>query len=97
MRTATLLATLFVLTTLALPLAAAHHTHSGCTSATKVDAGVVHVDKYYPPCSGMTVSTAAECFNFGQDIHFRGYHILILRGHGCQTGVINGGSGSLLP
>ena len=73
----------------ALPTTAlAHQSHGGCTS-TSLTGPVVHVDRYQTaPCRGVTVSTEAECMLGIPDVHALNAHVLILRGHGCQTGVI---------
>lgn len=86
MRTPTLLAALLAASALA-PLAVAHLSHGGCSSATVVT-GAVHVDQYVGVCRGVTVSTPlAECH--GIDVHpARNLHVLVLWGATCQTGVV---------
>lgn len=82
-----LLLAVLALSTVA-PLAAAHLSHGGCSSTT-LTTGAVHVDRYNPFCSGVTVSSSLLSCDGGFDIHVTTIaHVLILYQGGCQTGVV---------
>lgn len=87
MRTPILVAALLALS--AAPLAAAHADHAPCPIASEsLAAGVVHVDRWRVGCIGLGVGTDLVSRCRGVDQHFGGFHVFVLYGESCLSGVI---------
>lgn len=87
MRTPILVAALLALS--AAPLAAAHADHAPCPIESEtLAAGLVHVDQWSIGCIGVGVGTDAVERCRGVDQHFGGFHVFVLYGESCLSGVI---------
>lgn len=93
MRLTRILLAASVLALVALPgFAAAHNSHSPCPASQTLlpTLAIAHVDVWWKsnPCLGVVVSSDnVECAG-GVHQHAAGLHVLVLNGHGCQTGAI---------
>lgn len=87
MRTPVLVAALLALS--AAPLAAAHADHAPCPIGSEtLAAGVVHVDEWSVGCIGLGVGTDVVSGCRGAHQHFSGFHVFVLYGESCLSGVI---------